>query len=85
MGSPSCSARPRLVTRADEPEQAAQVCRTVLEHREQGAELKAVVLSARVITATCSLERPVNIPFVKYGGLKFSRQRTSRTPGCPQR
>jgi len=67
-------ARPRLLTCADEVEQTQQVCRNVLEHREQGTELRRQVVLFRTSHHSDLLELELtrrNIPFVKYGGLKF--------------
>jgi ATP-dependent DNA helicase UvrD/PcrA len=67
-------ARPRLLTCADENEQSLQVCRNVLEHREQGTELRRQAVLFRTSHHSDLLELELtrrNIPFVKYGGLKF--------------
>jgi DNA helicase-2/ATP-dependent DNA helicase PcrA len=67
-------ARPRLLTCVDEAEQAARVCEHVLEHREQGTPLhqQAVLFRSSHHSDVLELELARrNIPFVKYGGLKF--------------
>ena len=66
--------RPRLVTCADEQSQAAAVCDTVLSHYEEGIELRdqAVLFRAAHHSAVLELELGRrNVPFVKYGGLRF--------------
>ncbi len=67
-------ARPRLLTCGDETEQSLEVCRTILEHREQGSELRRQAVLFRSGHHSDMLELELtrrNIPFVKYGGLKF--------------
>ncbi|MCE5204094.1 MAG: ATP-dependent helicase, partial [Actinomycetia bacterium] len=66
--------RPALVTCQDETEQTSFVIDRVLEHREAGTELarQAVLFRASHHSAALELELARrNIPFVKYGGLKF--------------
>lgn len=66
--------RPTLVTCEDEVEQTAFVIERVLEHREAGIELKRQAVLFRAAHHSASLELELsrrNIPFVKYGGLKF--------------
>jgi DNA helicase-2/ATP-dependent DNA helicase PcrA len=66
--------RPRLVTCLDEQTQADAVCDTVLGHREEGVALleQAVLFRAAHHSDLLELElRRRNIPFVKYGGLRF--------------
>ena len=66
--------RPRLVTVADEVDQARYVVEKVLEAREDGMKLKsqAVLFRASHHSATLEIELTRrNIPFVKFGGLKF--------------
>ena len=68
------SARPRLVSVKDEAEQAAFVAETALARREEGLQLRqqAVLFRAGAHSARLELELARrNIPFVKYGGLKF--------------
>ena len=58
----------------DEPEQSDAVCRAVLAHREAGVPLKAQAVLFRAAHHSDHLEVELarrNIPFVKYGGLKF--------------
>jgi ATP-dependent DNA helicase UvrD/PcrA len=67
-------ARPRLVTVAEELDQARYVVERVLEHREAGILLRrqAVLFRASHHSAALEVELTVrNIPFVKFGGLKF--------------
>jgi DNA helicase-2/ATP-dependent DNA helicase PcrA len=67
-------AAPQLVTVAEEVDQARFVATRVLENREAGATLKsqAVLFRAAHHSATLELELTRrNVPFVKFGGLKF--------------
>jgi DNA helicase II / ATP-dependent DNA helicase PcrA len=67
-------AKPALVTVADDAAQAKWVADQVLEHREAGLPLKsqAVLFRTSHHSATVELELTRrNIPFVKFGGLKF--------------
>ena len=66
--------RPQLVTVRDETDQAGFVVEQVLERREMGISLKsqAVLFRASHHSATLEIELVRrNIPFVKFGGLKF--------------
>ena len=66
--------RPVLFTCLDEADQSDAVCRAVLEHREQGTPLKEQAVLFRAAHHSDLLEIELsrrNIPFVKYGGLKF--------------
>ncbi|MBB2199025.1 ATP-dependent helicase [Gluconacetobacter sp. 1c LMG 22058] len=66
--------RPRLVTIADDTVQAGYIAGRVLEEREGGTALKeqAVLFRASHHSATLEVELTRrNIPFVKFGGLKF--------------
>ena len=66
--------QPVLLTCLDEPDQSDAVCRAVLEHREQGVPLKEQAVLFRAGHQSDLLEVELsrrNIPFVKYGGLKF--------------
>ena len=66
--------RPRLVTVRDEADQANYVCEQVLEEREAGTLLKAQAVLFRASHHSGPLEIELtrrNIPFVKFGGLKF--------------
>ena len=70
----SGGARPVLLTCFDENEQATQVCDQILEHREQGVELRRQAVLFRTGHHSDLLELELtrrNIPFVKFGGLKF--------------
>jgi DNA helicase-2/ATP-dependent DNA helicase PcrA len=70
----TAGARPRLVTLADEAAQAEWVADAVLREREAGMALKkqAVLFRASHHSAVLELELTRrNIPFVKFGGLKF--------------
>jgi DNA helicase-2/ATP-dependent DNA helicase PcrA len=67
-------APPALVTLADEAEQARFVATSVLANREKGASLKSQAVLFRASHHSAALELELarrNIPFVKYGGLKF--------------
>ena len=71
--SPS-SQRPSLVTVADESAQAEWVADQVLRHREAGVALKSQAALFRTSHHSAALELELtrrNIPFVKFGGLKF--------------
>ncbi|WFU09468.1 ATP-dependent helicase [Rhizobium sp. CB3090] len=66
--------RPRLVTVRDESDQARYVADQVLENRESGAKLKQQAVLFRASHHSGPLEVELtrrNIPFVKFGGLKF--------------
>jgi ATP-dependent DNA helicase UvrD/PcrA len=66
--------RPRLVTVEDETRQAEFVALQVLEHRENGIDLKRQAVLFRTSSHSASLELELgrrNIPFVKFGGLRF--------------
>jgi DNA helicase-2/ATP-dependent DNA helicase PcrA len=66
--------RPALVTCLDEAEQSDAVCRHLLEHRDQGVPLRRQSVLFRAAHHSDGLELELtrrNIPFVKYGGLKF--------------
>ncbi|SRR6266571_2482784 len=66
--------RPFLVTVRDEQAQAEHVVDQVLEHREAGIDLKRQAILMRAGHHSALLEVELNrrnIPFVKYGGLKF--------------
>jgi DNA helicase-2/ATP-dependent DNA helicase PcrA len=65
---------PRLVTVRDEAEQANYVADQVLVAREEGVALKAQAVLFRAAHHSGPLEIELtrrNIPFVKFGGLKF--------------
>jgi DNA helicase-2/ATP-dependent DNA helicase PcrA len=68
------AARPVLTTCRDETEQAELVCDQVLEQRERGIDLKQQAVLFRTGHHSATLEVELgrrNIPFVKFGGLKF--------------
>ncbi|MCB2022357.1 MAG: ATP-dependent helicase [Burkholderiaceae bacterium] len=68
------SARPRLVTVEDESAQARWVADALLEQREAGLALKRQATLFRTAHHSAALELELtrrNIPFVKFGGLKF--------------
>ncbi len=66
--------RPRLVTVPDEAAQAQFVATEVLRHREHGLDLKDQAVLFRTSSHSAQLELELarrNIPFVKFGGLRF--------------
>ena len=66
--------RPLLVTVRDEAAQASYVCQKILEEREAGTTLKSQAVLFRTSHHSGPLEIELtrrNIPFVKFGGLKF--------------
>jgi DNA helicase-2/ATP-dependent DNA helicase PcrA len=66
--------RPRVVTVADEAAQARWVADEVLRQREEGLRLKQQAVLFRTGSHSTLLELELarrQIPFVKYGGLKF--------------
>lgn len=68
------SQKPQLVTVEDDMAQARWVADQVLEHRERGLRLKSQAVLFRTSHHSATLELELarrNIPFVKYGGLKF--------------
>ncbi|MET3896653.1 DNA helicase-2/ATP-dependent DNA helicase PcrA [Devosia sp. UYZn731] len=68
------SAKPYLVTVRDEADQARYVVTRILEAREGGATLKSQAVLFRTSSHSGPLEIELtrrNIPFVKFGGLKF--------------
>jgi DNA helicase II / ATP-dependent DNA helicase PcrA len=65
---------PQLVLIPDEAEQARWVCNRILEHREAGIALTRQAVLFRAASHSAALELELmrrNIPFVKFGGLKF--------------
>ena len=67
-------ALPVLLTVADDADQARYVAARVLANREAGAALKAQAVLFRASHHSAALELELtrrNVPFVKYGGLKF--------------
>jgi DNA helicase-2/ATP-dependent DNA helicase PcrA len=68
------SAKPRVVTVRDESDQARCVAERVLERREQGVALRSQAVLFRSSSHSAQLEIELarrDIPFVKYGGLRF--------------
>ena len=66
--------KPQLVLVPDEAQQARWVADRVLAHREGGLALKSQAVLFRTSSHSAALELELarrNIPFVKYGGLKF--------------
>jgi DNA helicase-2/ATP-dependent DNA helicase PcrA len=70
----AASLKPQLVTVRDEADQARYVVEQVLARREQGTLLKQQAVLFRTSSHSGPLEIELvrrNIPFVKFGGLKF--------------
>ena len=68
------STQPQLVMVPDEAEQARWVANRILEHREAGLTLKSQAVLFRTSSHSAALELELTrrqIPFVKFGGLKF--------------
>jgi DNA helicase-2/ATP-dependent DNA helicase PcrA len=66
--------KPQVVTCLDETQQDDEVIRRVLEHHEQGIPLRKQAVLFRAASHSASLELALtrrNIPFRKYGGLRF--------------
>ncbi|MER8785279.1 ATP-dependent helicase [Mesorhizobium sp. M1006] len=66
--------KPKLVSVRDETEQASYVCQAILTEREAGTVLKSQAVLFRASHHSGPLEIELtrrNIPFVKFGGLKF--------------
>jgi DNA helicase-2/ATP-dependent DNA helicase PcrA len=66
--------RPELVTVRDEADQARFIVERVLDDREVGTALRAQAVLFRTSSHSAPLELELtrrNIPFVKFGGLKF--------------
>ena len=66
--------RPQLVSVREESEQARYVAAKILQHRESGILLKSQAVLFRASHHSAVLEIELarrNIPFVKFGGLKF--------------
>ncbi len=66
--------RPILATCRDEDEQTQYLCERILEHREQGTALTHQAVLFRAQHHSMALEMELsrrNVPFVKYGGLRF--------------
>ncbi|RYE82332.1 MAG: ATP-dependent helicase, partial [Hyphomicrobiales bacterium] len=70
----AAGAAPELVNVRDEADQARFIAETVLQNREAGAALKQQAVLFRASHHSGPLEIELtrrNIPFVKFGGLKF--------------
>lgn len=70
----SAGQRPQVITCRDEDEQDEAVIRRVLQHYEQGIPLRKQAVLFRAAYHSNSLELALarkNIPFRKYGGLRF--------------
>lgn len=68
------SIKPQLVSVRDENDQARYIVERVLENRESGTILKQQAILFRTSSHSAPLELELmrrNIPFVKFGGLKF--------------
>jgi len=66
--------RPLLATCEDDDEQAEFLVRKILEHREAGIDLRQQAVLFRAAHNSMILEAELahhDIPFVKYGGLRF--------------
>ncbi|OWT77561.1 MULTISPECIES: ATP-dependent helicase [unclassified Achromobacter] len=66
--------KPQLVTVSDEAGQARWVADQVLAQREEGATLKSQAVLFRTSSHSAAVELELtrrNIPFVKFGGLRF--------------
>jgi DNA helicase-2/ATP-dependent DNA helicase PcrA len=66
--------KPRLVTLMDEQQQSDYIIKRILEHHEAGIPLRRQAVLFRTSHHSDALEVELsrrNIPFVKYGGLKF--------------
>lgn len=66
--------KPRLVTLVDEDQQSDYLIKRILDHHEAGIPLKKQAILFRTAHHSDALEVELsrrNIPFVKYGGLKF--------------
>lgn len=70
----AADAKPALVTVADDIGQANFIVETVLRNREDGSSLKEQAVLFRTSHHSAMLEIELarrNIPFIKFGGLKF--------------
>ena len=68
------SQKPRLVSVRDDADQAGYIVEQLLARREEGVKLKAQAVLFRASHHSVRLELELtrrNIPFVKFGGLKF--------------
>lgn len=67
-------ARPWIIQCVDDEEQSEWVIERILEHRERGTELRQQAVLFRASHHSAGLEVELarrNVPFHKYGGLKF--------------
>jgi DNA helicase II / ATP-dependent DNA helicase PcrA len=74
FGTRASGQKPRLVSVADEEAQGEYLIKRILEHHEAGIALKHQAVLFRAAHHSDALEVELsrrNIPFVKYGGLKF--------------
>src|SRR5207244_1583156 len=70
----AAGAKPQLVTVSDEADQARFIVERILDNRESGTLLKQQAVLFRTSSHSGPLEVELtrrNIPFVKFGGLKF--------------
>src|SRR5262249_7231320 len=70
----SSAEQPQLVSVRDEADQARYVVEHILEHRETAIQLRQQAVLFRASHHSAPLEIELarrNIPFVKFGGLKF--------------
>lgn len=68
------SRKPRLVSVRDDADQAAYVVEELLARRERGVKLRSQAVLFRAAHHSARLELELtrrNIPFIKFGGLKF--------------
>jgi DNA helicase-2/ATP-dependent DNA helicase PcrA len=66
--------KPWFINATDEPAQVLYAVERILEHREAGIDLKRQAVLFRAAHHSAALEVELarrNIPYVKYGGLKF--------------
>jgi DNA helicase-2/ATP-dependent DNA helicase PcrA len=67
-------AQPAVITCRDESDESVEVCRRVLDARERGIALRDQAVLFRASHHSAALEVELarrDIPFVKYGGLRF--------------
>ena len=77
---------PALVNVADDNAQAGYIVEVILANREAGSRLKDQAVLFRTSSHSATLEVELtrrNIPFVKFGGLKFQKPHISRTSCRP--
>ncbi|MDA1353571.1 MAG: UvrD-helicase domain-containing protein [bacterium] len=69
------TAKPVYIETASENEQSRFICQRILELREQGVSLSEIAVLFRSSTHANDLEvelQAANVPYVKYGGFKFT-------------